>query len=40
MAQVFYGRIGTFAAVRRGMFVVGGRRPWKALTLMSYFEQP
>jgi uncharacterized protein (TIGR03083 family) len=40
LAQVFYGRIGTFTAARRGLFVVGGRRPWKALKLMSYFERP
>lgn len=39
MAQVFYGRIGPFTAARRGLFVVGGRRPWLALKLMSYFEQ-
>jgi hypothetical protein len=40
MAQVFYGRIGPLTAARRGLLVVGGRRPWKALKLMSYFESP
>jgi uncharacterized protein (TIGR03083 family) len=40
IAQMFYGRIGLFAAARRGLLVVGGRRPWRAIKLMSYFEQP
>jgi uncharacterized protein (TIGR03083 family) len=37
-AQMFYGRIGPFAASRRGLLVVGGRRPWRALKLMSCLE--
>jgi hypothetical protein len=40
MAQMFYARIGVFSAARRGLLVVGGRRPWKALKLMTYFESP
>ena len=38
MAQLIYQRIGTLGAARRGLRIVGGRRPWVALTLMSYFE--
>jgi hypothetical protein len=38
VAQVFYQRIGLLTAARRGLLVTGGRRPWRALTLMSYFE--
>ncbi|MDT5011769.1 MAG: hypothetical protein QOH57_3386 [Mycobacterium sp.] len=38
LIQMLYGRIGPIAAMRRGLFVVGGRRPWVALKLMSYFE--
>jgi hypothetical protein len=26
------------AAARHGLLIVGGRRPWKALKLQSYFE--
>ena len=40
LAQVLYQRIGPFTAVRRGLRIVGGRRPWVALKLQSYFERP
>lgn len=39
MTQLLYQRIGQFAAVRRGLRLVGGRRPWVALKLMNYFER-
>jgi uncharacterized damage-inducible protein DinB len=39
MTQLLYQRIGQFAAVRRGLRLVGGRRPWVALKLMTYFER-
>lgn len=32
-----YGRIGTLEAVRRGVFVRGGRRPWRARTINRLF---
>ncbi|GAB4002426.1 maleylpyruvate isomerase N-terminal domain-containing protein [Nocardioides ultimimeridianus] len=35
-----YGRYGNLAAARHGLQVVGGRRPWRALTFPSLFEQP
>lgn len=35
-----YGRYGNVTAARRGLRIVGGRRPWKALTFPSLFEQP
>ena len=38
MAQLIYQRVGTLGAARRGLRIVGGRRPWVALKLMSYFE--
>jgi mycothiol maleylpyruvate isomerase-like protein len=38
LTQLFYQRIGPFTAARRGLRIVGGRRPWLALKLMSYFE--
>lgn len=38
LAQMLYQRMGPMAAVRHGLVVVGGRRPWKALKLQSYFE--
>jgi uncharacterized protein (TIGR03083 family) len=37
-AQMLYRRMGPIAAVRHGLLVVGGRRPWKAAKLMSYFQ--
>lgn len=32
-----YGRIGPFAAARRGLFVRGGRRPWRAAAINKLF---
>ena len=40
LTQLLYQRIGPFTAVRRGLRIVGGRRPWLALELMSYFDRP
>ena len=40
LIQLLYQRIGQFTAARRGLRVVGGRRPWLALKLMSCFEAP
>jgi uncharacterized protein (TIGR03083 family) len=40
LTQLFYQRIGPLTAVRRGLRIVGGRRPWVALKLQSYFERP
>src|SRR5262249_9658844 len=40
MAQLIYQRIGHFGAVRNGLRIVGGRRPWVALKFMSYFDAP
>ena len=37
LAQLFYQRIGPLGAARRGLRIVGGRRPWVALKLMHYF---
>ena len=39
LTQLLYHRIGPLTATRRGLRIVGGRRPWVALTLMSHFEQ-
>jgi uncharacterized protein (TIGR03083 family) len=38
LTQLLYQRIGAFTAARRGLRVVGGRRPWLAIKLQSYFE--
>jgi mycothiol maleylpyruvate isomerase-like protein len=38
LQQMLYGRMGPIAAVRNGLRIVGGRRPWKALKLQSCFE--
>jgi uncharacterized protein (TIGR03083 family) len=38
LAQLLYQRIGPITAARKGLRVVGGRRPWLALKLMSCFE--
>lgn len=38
LTQLLYQRIGPFNAVRQGLRVVGGRRPWVALKLQSCFE--
>ncbi|MDD4867502.1 MAG: maleylpyruvate isomerase N-terminal domain-containing protein [Mycobacterium sp.] len=40
LCDVIYQRIGPVTAVRRGLRIVGGRRPWKALKLQSYLERP
>jgi uncharacterized damage-inducible protein DinB len=37
LTEMLYERIGPFTAVRRGLFIVGGRRPWTALKLQSFF---
>ncbi len=39
LVQLLYQRIGQLAALRRGLRLVGGRRPWVALKLMTYFER-
>ncbi|OBI44431.1 hypothetical protein [Mycobacterium sp. E796] len=39
-ALMLYQRIGPFTAVRRGLRIVGGRKPWRALKLQSCFERP
>ncbi len=39
MTQLLYQRIGQLAALRRGLRLVGGRRPWVALKLMTHFER-
>jgi uncharacterized protein (TIGR03083 family) len=38
MVRMLLIRIGPFTAVRHGLRIVGGRRPWKALKLQSCFE--
>lgn len=40
LCDMIYQRIGPVTAVRRGLRIVGGRRPWKALKLQSYLERP
>lgn len=35
--ELFYQRIGPITAARRGLRIVGGRRPWVAMKLMHYF---
>ncbi len=37
-AQLLYQRVGPLGALRRGLRVVGGRRPWMAAKLPSYFD--
>jgi uncharacterized damage-inducible protein DinB len=39
-AQLLYQRTGPLLATLRGLRIVGGRRPWLALRLQSYFERP
>jgi hypothetical protein len=39
-ALMLYQRIGPLTAGRQGLLIVGGRRPWRALRLQSYFERP
>lgn len=38
LTQMLYQRIGPLGAARRGLLIVGGRRPWRALKLQSFFE--
>jgi hypothetical protein len=40
LCDMIYQRIGPVTAARRGLMIVGGRRPWKALRLQSYLERP
>ncbi|GAA4291347.1 hypothetical protein [Mycobacterium paraffinicum] len=40
LCDMMYQRIGPVTAARRGLMIVGGRRPWKALRLQSYLERP
>ncbi len=40
LTQLLYQRIGQFTAARLSLRVVGGRRPWLALKLVSCFEAP
>ncbi|MGH3676081.1 MAG: DinB family protein [Mycobacterium sp.] len=40
LAKLLYQRIGPLGAARHGLRIVGGRRPWGALGLQSYFERP
>src|SRR6516162_5517435 len=39
LCDMMYQRIGPVTAARRGLMIVGGRRPWKALKLQSYLER-
>jgi len=39
LMRVIYQRVGPFGAVREGMRLVGGRRPWRVLKLQSYLEK-
>lgn len=39
MVRLFLHRIGPLTAVRQGLRIVGGRRPWKALKLASCIER-
>ena len=38
LTELLYKRIGQVTAARQGLFIVGGRRPWVALKLASYFD--
>jgi hypothetical protein len=38
MVKLLLHRIGPFTATRRGLRIVGGQRPWKAMKLQSCFE--
>jgi uncharacterized protein (TIGR03083 family) len=40
LVELLYQRIGPFTAARRGLRIVGGRRPWRALQLVPCFEKP
>jgi uncharacterized protein (TIGR03083 family) len=35
-----YQRVGQLAAVRRGLKVVGGRRPWRVVKLQKFLQKP
>lgn len=37
--RMLYQRIGPLAAARRGLLIVGGRRPWRALKVQSCIER-
>jgi hypothetical protein len=39
LLRLFLHRIGPFTAMRQGLRVVGGRRPWKAMQLQSCIER-
>jgi hypothetical protein len=39
MVQTLLQRIGPVTAARRGLRIVGGRRPWRAMKLQSCFER-
>jgi Mycothiol maleylpyruvate isomerase N-terminal domain len=39
VARLFYQRVGVVGAVRDGLRIVGGRRPWKAMKFQSCFER-
>lgn len=38
--KLLYQRLGPVQAVRHGLLVVGGRRPWRSLQMQSMFEAP
>lgn len=40
MVLAMYGRISLGSATRHGLRVVGGRRPWRSITLPSLIERP
>lgn len=40
LCDMIYQRIGPVTAARRGLMIVGGRRPWKALRFQSYLQRP
>jgi uncharacterized damage-inducible protein DinB len=39
MVRLFLQRVGVLGAVRDGLRIVGGRRPWKAMKFQSCFER-
>lgn len=40
MLRLLLDRIGPFTAMRQGLRIVGGRRPWKVMKLQSCLERP
>jgi uncharacterized protein (TIGR03083 family) len=40
LTKLLYQRVGPVQAVRHGLLVTGGRRPWRSLRLQSMFEAP